>query len=143
MTKTEAFKAFNVELLNTRWSWSGISDDKKHVVSTIWTDECLWDKDKRIYLTKITEEWNYNWQSDKGNIERIKHFKYCIDELDSMFWVVFVKPKKIIFDEAREAKDHTPYKKMMFKLTDFDSKTGLFKSESIPETIGIYENTFQ
>ena len=69
MTKTEAFKAFNIKLLNTRWSWSGISDDKKHVAATIWTDECVWDKEKNIFLTKITEEWNYNWKSDKGNIE--------------------------------------------------------------------------
>jgi hypothetical protein len=143
MTKTEAFRAFNIKLLNTRWSWSGISDDKKHVASTIWTDECKWNKEKRIYLTEVTEEWNYNWKSDKGNIERIKHFKHCIKELDSMFWVVFVKPKEIIFDEPREAENHSPYTSMMFKLTSFREDTGIFASESIPETMGKYEETFQ
>ena len=67
----------------------------KHVASTIWWDE--WRRDPRdgVYKTKVTEEWNYDWKLDKGNIERIEHFKHCRDELNSMFWVVFVIPKKL------------------------------------------------
>ena len=60
-----------------------------------------------------------------------------------MFWVVFVKPKKIIFDEPREAENHSPYTSMMFKLTSFREDTGMFTSESIPETMGKYKENFQ
>ena len=142
MTKTEAFHKFNIILKNTRWSWSGISADMKHVASTIWWDEWRRDPDDGVYKTKVTEEWNYDWKLDKGNIERIEHFKHCRDELNSMFWVVFVIPKKIIFDGPREAEDHRPFTKMMFRLTSFDEETGLFTSESVAETAGKYEELF-
>ena len=140
MTKTEAFQKFNIKLRNTRWSWSGISTDMKHVASTIWMDE--FSVDDGVYKTKVNEEWNYDWRSDRGNLDRIEHFKHCRDELNSMFWVVFVKPKKIIFNEPREAESHRPFTKMMFKLTSFDEKTGLFTSESVKETVGKYKEFF-
>jgi hypothetical protein len=37
-SKTEAFAHYDVEMENTRWSWSGVSEDGRSAVVVLWAD---------------------------------------------------------------------------------------------------------
>tara|TARA_X000000368_G_scaffold236164_1_gene186538 strand:+ start:3419 stop:3832 length:414 start_codon:yes stop_codon:yes gene_type:complete len=132
-TQKEAFNHFKVK--KGTWSrgpWSSLSEDGKILVLTIWTDQKEYLKEEKKYFTSTFECCNELWKDDNNNLKRIEHITYCIENLESMFRVVFVTPKdKGVFNASRYAINWNAFDKAWFKITDFDKLTGEFKSESI------------
>ena len=132
MNKKKAFEEFGITQKNEVWSWAGMTDDKKLVALTIWTDQKEWDKKNKIYTTSTFNQNNEIWKDSLGNLERIEIIKHCINNLDSKFRVIFIVPKKPgIIEERRECKDAMPFHRAWFKITNFDKETGEFSSEVI------------
>ena len=142
MNKKEAFRTFNIEVSNPRQSWSGINKEEGIVAITIWTDERKWCREGKFYRTQVPDTGLQFWQNSYGNRERKEIIKYCIENLNSRFWVIFCKPKREIHGEAREAEWFKPNTKLMYKIISFDEETGIFSSQGDPSTQDKYDEIF-
>ena len=76
------------------------------------------------------------WKDLKGNKERIDIIKYCIENLDGKFRVIWMEPKEWdVMDETRECLWANPEKKSWFKIRDFDEETGEFSSDNFDDLL--------
>ena len=142
MDKIDCFKYFGIEVNNIRWSWAGVNETGNNrkdigygpvVALTIWTDQNIWNKEKRCSIWSVFNQNNKLWKDAKGNVERIEIIKYCIKNLNSEFRPIFVEPKKPgVIDETREAKKHYVIKDrdIWYKITQFDDVSGECEAES-------------
>ena len=137
MNKKEAFAFFGIKQTNERWSWAGIRDDKSLVALTIWNDQKDYESGGK-WETSVFGMNNPIWKDSKGNKERIKIIKYCIENLDGKFRVIWMEPKERgVMDETREYLWANPEKKSWFKIRDFDEETGEFSSDNFDDLLSL------
>lgn len=133
MNKKQAFKYFDVNQKNERWSWSGISHDRKTCVLTLWVDQALFDKHSRSYKHTNFKANNSDWRNLPGNKNRIKDINYCMKNLEGKFKVIFVTAvNSNEFGETRKIAHLKPMLDLWFEITKFDAETGEFESKSLP-----------
>ena len=132
MNKKEAFAAFGVVQVNERWSWSGISSDRKTLVLTLWSDQYQFDKKTK------KNEWstfgcdNEKWIDDAGNSHRIRDISYAVENLDGRFRGIRVVPEGKQLPE-RVISSVNPIMHLEWQITDFDPHTGECSGFSFPE----------
>ena len=132
MNKKQAFKYFDVNQKNERWSWSGISSDKRTCVLTLWVDQTNFDKRSRSYRHTNFNANNSDWRNLPGNKNRINDINYCVKNLGGRFRAIFVSPvNPNEFGETREISHLKAMPNLWFEITKFDEETGEFESKSI------------
>lgn len=126
--KTTSFEHFGAKLVNTRWSWSGQSDDGSVVALVLWQDGV---KGKNGDLTyDDTENPNAEWRGRPGSIERTQLLKHCRDNLDGRFRAVIAVAVDVEGD-PRQIDRCFPQKGVFWQLDYFDDVTGAFTARVI------------
>ena len=135
MNKKEAFAFFGIKQTNERWSWAGIREDKSLVALTIWNDQKKYHRSGK-WKTSVFGMNNPIWKDSPGNKERIEIIKYCIENLDGKFRVIWMEPKeRNVMDATREYLWARPEEKSWFKIRDFDEETGEFSSDNFDDLL--------
>lgn len=126
--RTEAFAHFGVRLKNPRWSWSGISDDGRTVVLTLWEDE-LRREEGKVVADFYRHPRLSQWQAHLGNRERIRNLQWARDHCSGRFGIVLLKARDV---EAvpRQIAEARPAEALVMRLTDLNEQTGEFRAES-------------
>jgi hypothetical protein len=126
--KTTSFEHFGVQLVNTRWSWSGRSADGSVVVLVLWQDEVKRRDGEYIY--RDMEYPDAEWRGRPGSTERTEFLKHCRDHLGSKFRAVIAKAVDLKAD-PRQIRECFPQKDVFWQLDDFDEITGMFSAHVI------------
>jgi len=126
--KTTSFEYFGVKLANTRWSWSGRSDDSSIIALVLWQDGV---KGKNGNLTyDDTEDPDAEWRGRPGSTERTGLLKHCRDHLAGRFRAVIAVAVDIEAD-PRQIQRCFPQKGVFWQLDEFDELSGAFKAHVI------------
>lgn len=126
--KTTAFEHFGVHLVNTRWSWSGRSNDGSVVALVLWQDGVKGKAGNFVY--DDTEEPTAAWRSRPGSTERTALLKHCRDQLDGRFRAVIAIAVDLTADPRQIARCF-PQKDVFWQLDEFDESTGAFSAHVI------------
>ena len=91
MTLEEAFRAFGARKWHHYSTWSAIAENELTVI-TLWDHLMSFNKEeKKEYWDCFgTEVW---WHSEIGNIKRIEHIQYSIENHNGFFRAIYVTPK--------------------------------------------------
>lgn len=126
--KTTSFGHFDVKLSNTRWSWSGRSEDGSTVALVLWQDGV---KGKNGDLTyDDSDEPDAEWRGRPGSNERTELLKHCRDHLGGPFRAVIAVAVDVKAD-PRQIAGCFPQKGVFWQLDDFDDTTGAFSAHVI------------
>ena len=87
---TECFEYFGTSPRNTRWSWSGRSEDGKAVAVTLWQDR--FEEQGRVYRSWQTDRPGA-WHSRPGFVELIENLAHARDHTEGLVHVILAKPK--------------------------------------------------
>lgn len=123
--KTEAFAHFGVSLTNTRWSWSGVSDDESTVALVLWQDGVKRHDGRYEYHDQ--EDLDAAWRKRAGHAERLRHLIHARDNLDGRFRAVIAKAADVDADPRDIASCH-PQKGVWWRLSELDEETGAFSA---------------
>ncbi len=89
-THSDCFAFFDVSPRNTRWSWSGRSDDGKDIAVTLWQDR--FEDKGRIYRS-----WKMDrpgeWKSRQGFVELIENLALARDNADGAVHVILAQAR--------------------------------------------------
>lgn len=129
--KTTSFAHFGVDLVNTRWSWSGRSADQSVVALVLWQDGVKGRNGDLTY--DDTEDPTAEWRSRPGSTERMQLLKYCRDALGGRFRAVIAVAVDVTAD-PRQIERCFPQKGVFWQLDDFDETSGAFTAHVIRET---------
>ena len=127
-TKTTAFEYFGAVLVNTRWSWSGRSEDGSVVVLALWQDGVKGRNGDLTYGN--TDEPDAERRSSPGETERTNFLKHCRDYLDGRFRAVIAIAADVNAD-PRQIERCFPQKDAFWQLDEFDEATGAFQAHII------------
>ena len=128
--KTEAFQHFGTRLTNTRWSWSGISDDGQVVALVLWQDVVKGRDGKLVYMDD--EDLDAEWRRRPGHAERIRHPAHCRDELQGRFRAIIARTVDKDADPRDIASCH-PQEGVWWQLDHFDEESGAFTAHAVRE----------
>lgn len=128
--KTEAFQHFGTRLTNTRWSWSGISDDGQVVALVLWQDAVKGRDGKLVY--RDDEDLDAEWRQRPGHAERIRHLAHCRDELEGRFRAIIARAVDKDADPRDIASCH-PQEGVWWQLDHFDEESGAFTAHAVRE----------
>lgn len=129
--KTTAFAHFGIDLVNTRWSWSGRSADQSEIALVLWQDGV---KGKNGDLTyDDTEDPTAEWRSRPGSTERTQLLKYCRDHLGGRFRAVIAVAVDVAADPRQIARCF-PQKDVYWQLDVFDETSGAFTARVVRES---------
>ena len=126
--KTTSFEHFGVKLVNTRWSWSGRSEDGSVVTLVLWQDQVKGKNGDLKY--DDTKDPEAEWRSRPGSIERTKMLIHCRDHLGGRFRAVIAVAVDIDAD-PRKIERCFPQKGVFWQLDDFTATTGAFSAQVI------------
>ena len=87
---TECFDFFNVVPRNTRWSWSGRSEDESAVAVTLWQDR--FEEQGRVYRSWQTDRPG-EWKSRPGFVELIENLAHARENLGGEIHVILAIAK--------------------------------------------------
>ena len=130
--KTTSFDHFGAKLVNTRWSWSGRSDDGSVVALVLWQDGVKGRNGDLTY--DDTEEPDAEWRSRPGAKERTDLLKHCRDQLGGRFRAVIAVAADVEAD-PRQIERCFPQKGVFWHLDIFDEVTGAFSAHVIRESV--------
>ncbi len=126
--KTTPFEHFGVKLVNTRWSWSGKSDDGSVIALVLWQDGVKGKSGNLIY--DDTEDPNAKWRKRAGSVERTEFLKHCRDNLGGRFRAVIAVAVDVTAD-PRQIDRCFPQKGVFWQLGDFDEMSGAFNARVV------------
>jgi len=129
-TKTDAFEYFGTHLTNTRWSWSGISQDGSVVALVLWQDVVKGRNGKLVY--RDDDDLDAEWRKRPGHSERIRHLAHCRDELGGRFRAVIARAVDKDAD-PRDISSCHPQQGVWWQLDDLDEDTGAFRAHVLPK----------
>lgn len=89
-THTECFSFFGTVPRNTRWSWSGRSDDGREVAVTLWQDR--FEEKGRIYRSWESDRPG-EWKSRPGFVELIDNLAHARDHNDGLVHVILAQAR--------------------------------------------------
>ena len=126
-SKTEAFDHFGVQMTNTRWSWSGVSDNGEAVVVVLWQDRVKASQEGTRYDDdKGLEE---EWRKRTGSLHRTQHLKHAVENCGGKFHAVIAIPKDKDAN-PREIDRCFPQQGVLWTIDEFDEHTGAFRSHA-------------
>lgn len=126
-THTECFSFFGTVPRNTRWSWSGRSEDGREVAVTLWQDR--FEEKGRIYRSWQSDRPG-EWKSRPGFVELIDNLAHARDSNGRLVHVILA--------QARD-KDATPrsiarcfpHPTLKMRVIDLDQSEGTFVLERV------------
>ena len=134
MNKKDAFAQFGVVQLNERWSWSGVSEDQRTLVLTLWTDQYQFDKETKIHHWSTFNCDSERWVNDHGNSHRIRDIQFALEHLEGRFRGIAVTPDSSQLPERVILTGSVkPLLHLEWQITDFDPATGECSGTSFPE----------
>lgn len=124
---TECFEFFNVVPRNTRWSWSGRSQDASAVAVTLWQDR--FEDQGRIYKGWQTDRAD-EWKSRPGFVELIENLAHAKDKLNGEIHVILAvaKDKSAV---PRSIDRSFPQPNFKMRVLELDVEQGTFVLERI------------
>ncbi len=127
-SKTDAFAHYDVEMENTRWSWSGVSEDGKSAVLVLWADGVRRDADGSfIYVDD--KDLDAAWRRRPGHSARVRHLLHVRDELGGKFKAIIARPEDVKASPRKIASCY-PHEGVIWTLTKFDPATGAFAARA-------------
>ncbi len=126
--KTTSFAHFGITLVNTRWSWSGKTEDDSVVAVVLWQDGVKGRNGDLTY--DDTEDPNAEWRDRPGSKERTANLKICRDSLGGRFRAVIAVAADVAVD-PRQIERCFPQKDVFWELVDFDDTTGAFSARVV------------
>jgi hypothetical protein len=128
-TKTESFAYFKAKCGNTRWSWSGCSEDGKTVVITLWQDRLKARPGGGLIYDD--RNWPLGRSADRpGNAERKVNLQHALERCDGRFRVVVAKAQDVAAS-PRTIADCFPHEKLWMQISEFNQDTGEFVAISV------------
>lgn len=124
---TECFAAFGTVPRNTRWSWSGRSEDGENVAVTLWQDR--FEEGGRIYRSWKTDRPG-EWKSRPGFVELIDNLAHARDHLDGKVHVIMAQARD------RDASPRSiarcfPHQNLKMRVVELDQDEGTFMLQRI------------
>ena len=127
-SKTDAFAHYNVEMENTRWSWSGVSDDGTSAVLVFWADGVRRDADGN-FIYADDDDLDADWRRGPGHTARVRHLCHVQDILGGKFNAVIARAEDKNASPRKIASCY-PHEGVTWTLTKFDPSTGAFAARA-------------
>lgn len=127
-SKTDAFARYDVEMDNTRWSWSGLSDDGASAVLVLWADGVRRDADGH-FIYADDDDLDAAWRRGPGHTARVRHLCHVRDELGGKFNAVIARAEDKTAS-PRKIESCYPHEGVIWTLTKFDPMTGAFSARA-------------
>ncbi|WP_242095365.1 hypothetical protein [Sphingomonas sp. CROZ-RG-20F-R02-07] len=126
---TECFEFFGTVPRNTRWSWSGRSNDGRNVSVTLWQDR--FEEQGRIYRSWKTDQPG-DWKSRPGFTELIENLAVARDAADGIVHVILAQARD---KEAvpRSIARCFPQPKLKMRIIELDEDEGTFVLERVDQ----------
>lgn len=127
---TDCFEFFGVVPRNTRWSWSGRSEDGTSVAVTLWQDR--FEDKGRVYRSWKTDRPG-EWKSRPGFVELIENLTVARDNADGAVHVILAQARDrdaIPRSIARCA----PQPNLKMRIVELNEDEGTFVLERIDPT---------
>jgi hypothetical protein len=106
---------------NTRWSWSGVSEDGQTVVLVLWKDRVDW----RAGSYADDQELDADWRRRPGHTARVRHLKHCVEQLGGKFRSIIARAEDVNASPRKIAASF-PQEKAVWQIDTFDERTGAF-----------------
>jgi hypothetical protein len=129
-THSDAYAYFKAKGNNSRWSWSGRSEDGKTVVLTLWQDHLVKGENKSLIYHAKAREDAAEWLKRPGNRERLENLKWAKEHCQGLFRVV-IGIAEDVNARPREIKECFPHPNLTMKITELDENTGEFRAVSV------------
>jgi hypothetical protein len=124
---TQCFDFFGVVPRNTRWSWSGRSEDGTRVAVTLWQDR--FEDKGRLYRSWSTDRPG-EWRSRPGFVELIENLAHARDHTGGLVHVILAVAKDK--DAAPRSIDRSfPQPSLRMRVTELDEDEGRFVLERV------------
>ena len=127
-SKTEAFAHYDVEMENTRWSWSGVSADGRSAVLVLWADRIRRDPDGK-WIYEDERDLDAAWRKRSGHTARVRHLTHISDELGGKFNAIIARAEDVNASPRKIASCY-PHEGVIWTLTRFDPTTGAFAASA-------------
>ena len=126
---SDCFSVFDARMWNTRQAWSGISEDRKTVVITLWQDKIKILGDRLVFSTEVEGDLKV-WKARLGHKWRMKHIRYALDKCGGRFRAILLFPeyKK---GAKKTTKARYPQENIWWRITDFNDDTGEYTAEFV------------
>lgn len=128
-THTECFAVFGTVPRNTRWSWSGRSDNGENVAVTLWQDR--FEEGGRFYRWKVDRDGA--WTSRPGFVELIDNLIHACDHLDGVVHVIMAKARDTKAS-PRSIERCFPHPSLKMRVVEINQDEGTFVLERIEPT---------
>ena len=125
-TKTAAFGQFDTTLVNTRWSWSGISKDRRVVVLALWRDRF---ETTGLEYHEKKDAPSSDWINLPGNRYRRHDLAWAQQYCGGTFRVVLATAEDMVA-RTRSGTNWTPRPDILMRIT-YVKPTGQFGAELI------------
>lgn len=127
-SKTDAFAHYGVEMENTRWSWSGVSDDGQFAVLVLWADNVRRDAEGN-FIYEDNKDLDAEWRRRPGHTARVRHLLHVRDQLAGKFNAIIARAEDRNAS-PRKIQSCYPHKGVVWRLTNFDPSTGAFTAQA-------------
>jgi hypothetical protein len=127
-SKTDAFAHYDVEMENTRWSWSGISDDGRSAVLVLWADRVRRDPSGN-FIYEDDKDLDAAWGRRPGHSARVRHLIHVRDELGGRFNAIIARAEDVNAS-PRKIDSCYPHEGVIWTLTKFDPSSGAFAARA-------------
>jgi len=127
-SKTEAFAHYDVEMENTRWSWSGVSEDGRSAVVVLWADGIKRDQAGN-WIYEDDKDLDAEWRRRPGHSARVRHLAHIQNQLGGKFNAVIARAEDTKASPRQIASCY-PHEGVVWTLTMFDPDTGAFAASA-------------
>jgi hypothetical protein len=124
-THTECFAFFGTVPRNTRWSWSGRSEDGRDIAVTLWQDR--FEDKGRIYRSWQSDRPG-EWKSRPGFTELIDNLAHARDNNDGMVHVIMAQARDKNATPRSIARCF-PHPALKMRVIELDEEQGTFVLE--------------
>ena len=122
-----AFRTFEAEGKNRRWSWSARTRDGR-VVMTFWQDQ--FQPGQPLSYSNIGRSDLAKWQDLPGNQERLDNLRWAQDRWDGLMGVVIITAANPN-SHPRTIKDAYARKDLLMRLDELNRETGEFSATNV------------
>lgn len=124
-TLSTSFEHFGAARSRRHFAGSAVSDDGGTVVVAMWEDEIVQEDGRVTYHSRFAP--TLRGQSRRVSQQWIAHLKWAISHCDRRVRVVVLTADDTQAD-PRVVRSCYPDDSLVMEITDFDSKTGLFRA---------------